>query len=417
MEDSKLRSRLTGTAAQERMVGRLMAEVERKIRDARHARSKRRVSSVTSEGKVNAFERLLRVLVVELGHTFKTCDSIGEKQYRLFAQWTMDAGLSAGTLGNVHSQLRHVINGVLGKGVTCIKPSAEYYGDLTRRTHICESSKAWEDHALTDAEGEAVSPASVRARLAPFSEGAFLMLELCHRLGLRAKESLFFRPHRDVRDGLVVVRAEGAKNGRRREISLDLLPPVERVELAGVLKRCAELVTDPDGTLLNPRALSIKWVRQRRKLYYWLELAGITKSQLGITVHGLRHGFLQRSQEHLSGQPVPVHGALSRSMVTELRPRALNAVARLLTSELAGHSRDGIGNNYYGSPFAQFRQSGGTKSEWGDALRWVRDVERGDVEGLQKRIQQLSDEDVALPDLAARIIERAKLARPQRPYA
>ena len=104
-------------------------------------------------------------------------------------------------------------------------------------------------------------------------------------------------------------------------------------------------------------------------------------------------------------------------MVTELRPRALNAVARLLTSELAGHSRDNIGNNYYGSPFEQFRQSGGTRAEWAQGLPFLRDLERGDVEGLQRRLAQLADPSVDLAALATQILERAKLARPQRPYA
>ena len=412
-----MRNRLTGTAAQERMVSHLKSEVAKDIGDSGHARTRRRISTATSKARVAAFERFLRVLVVGHGHTFNTCASFGEKQYRLYATWCVSHQLSAGTLGNAHSQLKHVINVVLGKGESCIKEAEIYYGDLTRRTHICESSKAWEDHALVDEDGEAVTPESVRARMAPISEGAFLMLELCHLLGLRAKESLFFRPHRDVQDSVIVVRPQGAKNGRRREVDLALLPLAEREKLTGVLSRCADLVTDEDGTLLNPRALSIKWVRQRRKFYYWLGLAGITKAQLGISVHGLRHGFLQRSQEHLSGQPVPVHGALSPSMVADPRLRALNAVTRLMTSELAGHSRTSVTGSYYGSPFEQFRQSGGTKPEWGDALRWVRDVERGDVEGLQKRLAQLSDEGVDLATLAARIIERAKLARPQRPYA
>lgn len=261
-----------------------------------------------------------------------------------------------------------------------------------------------------------MSPDQVRGRLRGCNEGAFLMLELCHRLGLRAKEALFFRPHIDVREGSIVVRAEGAKNGRRREIDLSVVPPAERAALTRVLERCAELVTDEDGTLLNPRALSIKWIRQRRKFYYWLERAGITKAQLGITVHGLRHGFLQRSQEHLSAQPVPVHGALTKEMVVDPRMRARNALARLVTSEAAGHSRTSVTGTYYGSAHKQFRSSGGSKAQWRDALRWVRDIERGDVEGLQKRLFQLSDDHVDLAVLGSQIVERAKAARPRRPY-
>lgn len=410
-----MRSRLFGNAAQERCIAHMMLEVEHKILHAGHSKRQKRVAQATARTKCRAFERYVRVLIVKLGYRMKSVKALGEKHYRAYAAWCLQQSLSAGSLANVHTWIKDVYERVLEKP-NCIGPTVAYYGDATRRSHICETSKAWEDCDLRDSDGRVVTAEQLRESLREFSEETYLLLQLCHLLGLRMREAIFFRPLIDVRGSFVVVREEGSKNGRRREVNLDLLTATDRAKLDAVLLRCAELVVDIDGTLMNPRGLSIRWTHARRQVGTVLEKVGITKAGFGVTTHGLRHGFLQRMQEHLSGAPVPLHGALPAPAVRDEKSCAINAVARLITSEAAGHSRAGVTASYYGSAYRQYRESGGSRPEWSTALKWVRDIERGDVERLEKRLLELRADGVDLAELRSKITERARLARPSRPY-
>lgn len=410
-----------GTAAQEKMVERLVSEVREKLRNMGHARRRKRVAETTANAKLLAFERYLRVLIIALNkYFFKTVESLGERHYREYAQHCIDTGLSAGTMANIHSQISDIYLRVLNKD--CIGPTKQYYGDLALRSQTCTASKAWEDVELRDATGNLMTPQMVRERVREKSEGAYLVLELCNLLGLRAREAVLFRPHHDLligdeeKAGVMFVRDGNAKNGRPRELDLAFLSEADRASLIEIWRRCCSLVTDVDGTVLNPRDLSYSWDRQRRRLNYLLDCAGITKAQLGVTTHGLRHGFLQRTQEHLSGQPIPLHGSLPRNEISVRLMNARNSVTRLLTSEFAGHSRPGITNSYYGSPYKQFLDGGGSRKEWNESLKWVLDIESGDVERLKKRLLQLQNDDVDLDALRKEIAERARLAKPRRPY-
>lgn len=136
-----MRSRLTGTAAQERMIGHLMAEVAGDIDKAGHARSNRQVARATSKAKVVAFERFLRVLIIGYGHNFTSCESLGEKHYRLYATWCKEAGLSAGTLGNAHSQLKHIFETVLKRKIASAKPPSITVTSRVARTSATQAKR------------------------------------------------------------------------------------------------------------------------------------------------------------------------------------------------------------------------------------------------------------------------------------
>lgn len=405
-----------GTVAQERMITQIVAAVAPKIIFMGHARRRKRVAANTARAKLQAFERYVRVLVIDLKKFFKSADSLGERHYREYAQYLMARGLSNGSYGNAHSQIRDIYCRVLHKD--CIGPTSEYYGNLAERSLTCTSSKAWDDIELRTQDGNVLTPEMVRERVRQRGQGDYLVLELCHLLGLRIKEAALLRPHHDLcvthaaTDGLLTVRDANSKNGRARELDLSLLPAADRTRLMEVWQECCSWVTHVDGTLLNPRALSLSWDRQRSRLYYRLGCAGLTKRDLGVTAHGLRHGFLQRSQEYLSGQPVPLHGLLSQDASLFRLLNARNSVARLVTSESAGHSRDSVTAAYYGSPYKQFLASGGSKKEWDESHKWVRDIERGDVERLQKRLLALQQDDIDLDALRNEITENVRLVRP-----
>lgn len=71
-----------------------------------------------------------------------------------------------------------------------------------------------------------------------------------------------------------------------------------------------------------------KWYRH---FYHVLQKEGITRSGLGVTVHGLRHAYLQRMYEQVTGVPAPIKLADHRPD-PELHQRAMQQLV-----EAAGH--------------------------------------------------------------------------------
>jgi hypothetical protein len=72
-------------------------------------------------------------------------------------------------------------------------------------------------------------------------------------------------------------------------------------------------------------------VRARRRFYYILNKFGITKKQLGVVAHGLRHQHVNDAFERDTGAPSPVRGATARSTDDK--------IARQRASNVLGHGR------------------------------------------------------------------------------
>jgi hypothetical protein len=70
---------------------------------------------------------------------------------------------------------------------------------------------------------------------------------------------------------------------------------------------------------------------------------GFTRSNRGVTMHGLRHGRLQAVYEDISGVPAPVCGGGSDARAAQDR------AARLAVSQMAGHARLRAASAYLGS--------------------------------------------------------------------
>ncbi|MGE0357291.1 MAG: hypothetical protein AB7P08_10285 [Burkholderiales bacterium] len=70
----------------------------------------------------------------------------------------------------------------------------------------------------------------------------------------------------------------------------------------------------------------------------------VTFSQLGITAHGLRHGFVQRRTEEGTGAPAPVKDPDAPWPQT---PQAREARQRVM--EAVGHSRPTVITGYTGA--------------------------------------------------------------------
>jgi hypothetical protein len=151
--------------------------------------------------------------------------------------------------------------------------------------------------------------------------------------GLRAQESLSLDPHEsDGGNHLRVLR--GAKGGRQRAVRFE---PFGDASLRKVLDELQN--KNPDG-IRGWKGLTTK--QARRRMYYLLGKLGITRRELGVTLHGLRTQFAIEKFESIAGVQAPVRGGQTINF------KALDEVRRQVSQAL-GHNRMQVTAAYYGS--------------------------------------------------------------------
>lgn len=160
-------------------------------------------------------------------------------------------------------------------------------------------------------------------------------LALIKAFGLRSKEAWLFRPHLAVgQDGRLQV-LWGTKGGRPRVLPIALT----REHHAVIEWACTFAQTKSESMI--PRGWSLK--RWRRRYYHLCEQIGLTRKDLGVTPHSLRHGVLLDLYEWLTGVAAPARGGT----LAQQDPHADRA-ARELVSAFAGHAELHISSAYLG---------------------------------------------------------------------
>jgi integrase len=158
-----------------------------------------------------------------------------------------------------------------------------------------------------------------------------LIFRMQDAFGLRRLEAIMFRPHEDDRGGHLAILA-GTKGGRPRRV------PVATAEQRALVDECKAAVAKDDS--LSGKGTSLKTARRRYK--HLAERCGVTKSALGVTGHGLRHGYLHRRYYEELGVEVPVRGGARRMTGRQSRE------AKRRMAEEMGHSRASILSAYCG---------------------------------------------------------------------
>ena len=90
-----------------------------------------------------------------------------------------------------------------------------------------------------------------------------------------------------------------------------------------------------------PLGRDLKQIQQR--FYYVMRKIGVSKAQLGITPHGLRHEYANDLYEAESGQKSPVRGGRP-----DIDPDLDDKARRIVAQEL-GHTRERIVSRYTGA--------------------------------------------------------------------
>lgn len=307
----------------------------------RHAIKDKGVSHDTMEDRRQYIYRAFHYLEHNDIKSFKLDPrSLGDRHVRfLFAD--MERRAKAGALGPSAIQKAHSYLHTFASWIDkpwLVLPISDYISDETlyRRSYVTKHSKAWDDNGVV--------PDEVIAAVADFDERVAVQIKLMKEFGLRCKEAVMFRPHQDIVTAAQAGKAcggaveylqlrRGTKGGRLRYV-----PVVTPGQLAAI-EHARRVAPGENDSLSDPRYQLARAIRHQR---YVMELFGLTKAMLGVTAHGLRHGYAADRYEAETGVAPPV-------ATNERADATVDLAARRLVSESLGHSRAQITSVYLGS--------------------------------------------------------------------
>lgn len=279
----------------------------------------------------------------------------------VLAHWCAEAKagrLAPGTIPTYYSHLKTFTRWI-GKP-KLLKPIGAYFDDPTlyRRSGITTNDKSW--RAL------GIDVASVIRDVEDYDVHAAASLWLMLAFGLRFKESLMLRPHVDVasarqaygdsgsggEDGSEAGRYldthRGTKGGRQRYV------PIDDDLCRHALTYACHVAKGTQGSVGDP---NLTLVQALRRLRYVMERFGITKRDLRVVPHGLRHQFAASRYTELTGSLPPVAGGQGVAADAD-------SAARQHVSALLGHGRPQITNAYLGqSALMHHKPSAGSTPE------------------------------------------------------
>lgn len=193
-----------------------------------------------------------------------------------------------------------------------------------KRSMSATSSRGW--------EANGVDFASVLEKVHAKDEVVALQLEMVAAFGLRVMEACAMRPFECDRGNHMIVMY-GAKGGRGRSVE------IETKYQRDVLDKAKAFAARHNGFMRKPGR---NQKQAYKRFYNILQELGISKNQMGVSAHGLRHEYANDLYTRLTGTQAPVnHG--EKVELEEDRQ------ARKVITEALGHSRLAITSAYLGS--------------------------------------------------------------------
>lgn len=285
-------------------------------------------------------ERLSTILLMvaqlwELGYRIQKLESLCSKHVQALMNYWHKNGLSPSMLHTRLSMLR-VLCRWLGKA-NVVKDITDYLpAEAVRRCNVAHQSRAWEAHQ--------VDPLEMIELAKQVDERFAVMLAMQHHFGLRVKESIEFRPANAVVEcGSMLEVHEGTKGGRVRRV------PIDSREKDEVLEWAQRVAASGKSNRLRWEDCTFRQA-QSRFYHYARYRLGISAATLGVTPHGLRHGYAQRDYQRQTGLPTPIEGGAIGKI-----DRATHRMASLTTSRALGHGRTDVTTSYNGSYGHQLR--------------------------------------------------------------
>jgi integrase len=230
-------------------------------------------------------------------------------------------GLEPGTIQLYLSYLRTFAEWIGHQGM--VLSPAKYVDDpaLVERSYAAVNDKSWSAHE--------VNPDTKIAEVSTFDSYVGCQLLMALKYNMRIKEAIMCVPHAAEIDGQLEIK-RGTKGGRQRFV------PIDTPEKRAALEAAKVLVGSKSAHLGRP-GKSLKQNIQRFR--YVMRKFGITKADLGVTAHGLRHEYANDRYQQFAGVASPVRGGPPIE-------REVDRTARLRLAEELGHSRENITNAY-----------------------------------------------------------------------
>ncbi len=293
----------------------------------RTGREKARCSVATRHDRGNII-KLAFAQLWQMGYQLDTPRGLGGRHIQALMKRWDEEGIAIITLHNRLSSLRTFASWIGKQGM--VLDIGEYLPNRDlRRTTVAKHNRAWLPNG--------VDPQYIIAGARELNERLALMLSLQDAFGLRAKEAIEMRPAFClVESGKAIEIYQGTKGGRLRRIDIDTDYKRQVFEWARQVA-----ATNRTGRIRWPE---LTWRQAQRRFYYLLSKLGVTRCDLGVTSHGLRHGFAQEKYQDLSGLPPPIVGVDPKAVDPQVHREAGIQVSRDL-----GHGRLQVTTSYYGS--------------------------------------------------------------------
>ena len=297
-----------------------------KIHNKKHANRNKTISLKTQKTRRNVIIQLCGHIHA-LGFRVDNVNGICQKHIRAVVQDWLKTGYAPGTVTNKLNIYRIFFHTWCGRrGVVPENKELFDSPELYTRKQASTNDKSW--------TGNHVDFLAVYKQIKESDPQVAIQLLLSLVFGLRDQEAAYFRPHEcDKRDFIYV--KYGTKNGLQRDV------PVETQLQRDVLEYCKLHVVSVYGSTIPDDYTSEQWMRHYS---YVLRKFGISKKDLGVTAHGLRHEFLIDNYEAITGFPAAIRGEVESTLENKLKDR----LARKKTQSLSGHARNSITNAYLG---------------------------------------------------------------------
>lgn len=256
--------------------------------------------------------------------------SLKEKHIEwLIAHW-VEKKLKYGTIANKMSYLKALALWLRKSNIILELDEYPQLKELPKRTGIADSDKSW--------SAKDIDPREVIEKIARYDNFVGIQLAMQLAYGLRRQESMMLIPASafiEVGGKRVLLIDRGAKGNRTRLVKRVIN---EEADMR-ILELAKRLSNETTGSTIPSDKTLDQWINYYKRV---MRKFGITKDELGVTSHGLRHQFLNDLYEVLTGVPSAARGG-------EMPPIDLHKMAQLEVSKMAGHNRPGISNAYISS--------------------------------------------------------------------
>lgn len=291
----------------------------------RSANGKKTVSQRTAKVRRETLLRAYRTLRY-LGYKLQSPKALSLKHVKaLVAHWC-GSGLSACHIHTSLCILRTFCDAIGKQGMVPGTFSLTDDPARLRRSSVLRESKTWEAHGVDR---------KIIDHILAYDLQVGTQLKLMDAFGLRRKEAICFRPLCDWDEPMKRIETyQGTKGGRPRWIDV-------RTDFQ-VSVLTAALHLEQEGRLRKP-GKSLKQAITRFN-YVVGQRFGITKNNMGVTSHGLRHSFAEVPYVLTAGTNTPVSGGDPKEV-----DRQTHAQASFASSKALGHSRVDVTRSYYGS--------------------------------------------------------------------